>query len=338
VTTSDDETTTLDRLDRQLLHALRINGRAPFRLIAEVLGSSEQTVARRYRRLREAGIVRVNVLPALGGPGLDWFMRIGIRPGAAERFAAALAQRSDVSWVSITSGGAEIVCVSRPSSPEQRDALLLERLPRTNAVTTLVAHAILRSFEDSNRQRWNAFGDPLEPAQVDALVAERSIADGAEVTGPLSTEDRELLAALGDDGRATYAQLGAATNSSANRVARRLESLIASRTVEIETDLALEVLGFPTVATIWMAVPPSDLDEVGWRIASLSATAYAAAVTGPTNLLATVVCRTPAELYEYVTRKIGAITAIGSIEVSPVIRRVKAAASIIEGTLLPRPV
>ena len=52
---SASETITLDRLDRQLLHALQFDGRVSFRLLAEVLGSSEQTVARRYRRLRDAG-------------------------------------------------------------------------------------------------------------------------------------------------------------------------------------------------------------------------------------------------------------------------------------------
>ena len=40
----------LDQLDRQLVRALQLDPRAPFSLIAEVLGVSEQTVARRYRQ------------------------------------------------------------------------------------------------------------------------------------------------------------------------------------------------------------------------------------------------------------------------------------------------
>jgi DNA-binding Lrp family transcriptional regulator len=325
----------LDRLDRQLLHALRINGRASFRLIADVLGSSEQTVARRYRRLREAGVVRVHVLPAHGGPGRDWFVRIGMRPGASQPFAAALARRADVSWVSITSGGAEIVCVSRPESAEQRDALLLERLPRTNAVTSLVAHAILRSFSVT---RWNAFGDALERSQCDALLAEQAASSDASGDAELTGEDRALISALATDGRASYSQLAAVTSSSPNRVARRLDFLVASGLVEVDADLALEVLGFPNVAHVWLAVAPSHLNEVGRQIAELPATAYAAALTGPANVGVTVVCRTTAELYEYLTTEIGAIEAVLSIEVSPVIRQVKAAGSIFDGGRLPPPV
>jgi DNA-binding Lrp family transcriptional regulator len=41
----------LDDLDRALIHALHIDGRAPFSRIAAVLGVSAQTVARRYRRV-----------------------------------------------------------------------------------------------------------------------------------------------------------------------------------------------------------------------------------------------------------------------------------------------
>ena len=49
----------LDDVDRSLVHALQVDGRAPFGRIAEVLGVSDQTIARRYRRLRSAGALRV---------------------------------------------------------------------------------------------------------------------------------------------------------------------------------------------------------------------------------------------------------------------------------------
>ena len=49
----------LDAVDRQLLHALTVAPRAPFRLLAEVIGVSDQTIARRYRRLAETAGLRV---------------------------------------------------------------------------------------------------------------------------------------------------------------------------------------------------------------------------------------------------------------------------------------
>ena len=122
-------------------------------------------------------------------------MRVGVRPGAGSRLAETLAARPDVSWVSITSGGAEIVCVSRPASPEQRDALLLERLPRTGAVTRVEALAILYDFTGSAaRTEWAAFAEPLAPEQIEALERERAGA-GDRVDGGATAEpgDAELL-------------------------------------------------------------------------------------------------------------------------------------------------
>jgi DNA-binding Lrp family transcriptional regulator len=333
-----EETLTLDWLDRHLLHALRINGRASFRRIAEVLGSSEQTVARRYRRLREAGIARVHVLPASTSSGLEWFVRMGVRPGAAAKLADALAQRRDVSWVSITAGGAEIVCLSQPFSTVQRDALLLDRLPRTNHVTSLVAYAILHTFEDGPDERWTGFADRFDAAQLTALGV-RPSAEGEGRRGErVSAEDQALVAALREDGRASYAQLAAATGWSAATVARRLESLLSSGALQIEVDLASDLLGFTTLATLWITVAPAHLDEVGWHVARLPQTGYAAAVSGPANLAVSVVCRDTDELYHYLIKHIGAIPAIQAVELSPVIRRVKQHGSVMQGSRLPPPV
>ncbi len=125
-----------------------------------MIGTSEQTVARRYRRLHEAGAVRVLVIPTVADELLEWIVRIGVRPGAAARLARALAERDDVSWVRIMSGGAEIFCITRPSSLTERDALLLERLARTNLVTTVSAHAIMKVFAGGGAGEWMALRRP----------------------------------------------------------------------------------------------------------------------------------------------------------------------------------
>ena len=103
-----------DELDRQLVHALQINGRAPFSAIAEVLGVSDRTIARRYARLRSVGGLRV--LGGIDSTALGavlWLLRVRCAPTAAVAVAEALARRPDTSWVSLTSGGTEITCTVR---------------------------------------------------------------------------------------------------------------------------------------------------------------------------------------------------------------------------------
>ena len=52
-----DSSITLDTLDHRLIQALQLDGRLSFSRIAGSLDVSEQTVARRYRRLTDLGIV-----------------------------------------------------------------------------------------------------------------------------------------------------------------------------------------------------------------------------------------------------------------------------------------
>ncbi|MFG1908252.1 Lrp/AsnC family transcriptional regulator [Kribbella sp. NPDC048928] len=72
-----------DELDRGLLHARHLDARAPFRRLGEVLGVSDQTVARRYARLRESGALRVT---ALSHPGLLRRRRLPVRQTRPSNF------------------------------------------------------------------------------------------------------------------------------------------------------------------------------------------------------------------------------------------------------------
>src|SRR5271154_6599255 len=94
------ESIRVDDLDRQLVQCLGVDGRASFSAIAEVLGVSDQTVARRYRRLRSAGVLRVVGLryPSYSGYA-GWFLRLRCVPGSGLAIAEALARRPDTAWI-----------------------------------------------------------------------------------------------------------------------------------------------------------------------------------------------------------------------------------------------
>ncbi len=123
------ETITVDDLDRQLVQCLGVDGRASFSAIAEVLGVSDQTVARRYRRLRSAGALRVVGLKFSKSAEYPvWFLRLRCVPGSGEAIAAALARRQDTAWVQLLSGDTEVLCSLRGGGPDGTESLLT-RLP-----------------------------------------------------------------------------------------------------------------------------------------------------------------------------------------------------------------
>ena len=343
----------LDLLDRQLTRALQLDPRAAFSHVADVLGVSEQTVARRYRRLRTDGYLRVLGLVSPRALGTaEWLVRIGCRPGGARRLADALARREDVSWVTLSSGGTEIVCLIRSLSQQQSDELLLQRLPATSQVLSLATHAVLHRFAGQDSD-WSGYDDQLTEAQVSHLAGPRQ-AGGARVAGPsgpaggagparpagpspLQPSDGPLLAALALDGRMSYAALAQQAGWTEGRAIRRMEALREDGILYFDVDLAIGLMGFAATAYLWLIVEPARLATAGDEISRHPEVPFTAAITGSASLICSVVCRDSEALYEYVTTKVSAVAGVRQLEISPVLSRVKQAGSLMDGQHLATP-
>jgi DNA-binding Lrp family transcriptional regulator len=313
--------TILDDVDRAVIHALHLDGRAPFTKIGDVLGVSTQTVARRYRRLRAEAALRVVGLPDPQRAGqAEWMVRLTATPNTARDVALALARRADTAWVKLVSGGTEIcVNVSTPAASDH--SLLLRDIPRSASITAVSAHQLLHRYF-GGPTAWLGRASFLNPAQIAALTPAFS-GDGKPLTG----DDDALMAALQRDGRASLAELAAVTGWSAATVARRLADLQAGGTVFFDLEVDPAALGATTHALLWMSVAPAHLDDVARELATHPELALVAATTGPANLVAHALCPDAAALHHYLTRRLGALEAVHTLETAPVLRTIKAAAS-----------
>ncbi|MFD7263056.1 Lrp/AsnC family transcriptional regulator [Streptomyces sp. NPDC059874] len=317
----------LDALDRSLVQALTVDGRAPFSKLAEVLDVSDQTVVRRYRRLRTAGLVRVVGLPQGSRVGLfESWLRVQCAPDAALPVAEALARRPDIAWVTLNSGGTEIHCMTRSRTHKDRDTLLLDKLPRTRRVTGISAHTILRKFF-GGPDAWVGL-DVLRPDQIAAL--ERPPVEPAPDRYAMDEAELALLAVLSRDGRAGYPELARATGLSESTARRRVERLRDLGAVFFDVEFVPALFGYEAEATLVLTVPPARLAEVGAALASHREVAFAAAVTGAASLMAVVVCRDTDALYTYLTERIGAVDGVGQVELIPTLRSVKRAGMLVE--------
>jgi DNA-binding Lrp family transcriptional regulator len=336
---STGESVTLDDLDRQILHSLQLSPRAPFARMASVLGVSEQTVARRYQRMRTHGLIRVLARASPGrSPGTSsWTLRIGCRPGTARTTADALARRTDTAWVSIAAGGAEIMCQVTVAEPGDGRDSLLHHLPRAANVLSFTAHQMLHRFVGRGEADWVAVGRELSAEQRDELRADAAPTGAGASATEINPADRTLLVALAQDGRASYAALAAATGWTQRQVAQRLAALLTSGAVYLDVDVAITAIGFRAVAALWFTVAPADLEAVGTRLADHAELAFAAAVTGSANLTASAVCRDAQALYRYVTTKVAAIPEVRTLEIVPLLTRVKQAHFLVENGLLREP-
>ncbi|SHM93601.1 Lrp/AsnC family transcriptional regulator [Cryptosporangium aurantiacum] len=318
----------LDELDRQIVHALEVDGRAAFSRVAQVLGVSDQTVARRYRRLRAEESVRVvGNLDTWRIGAVSWYLRLQCTPDAAQSIAGALARRPDTAWVRMTSGGTEISCVTRARSQADTDALLLEKLHRTPRIVGISAHALIHMYYGGNESFLRKV-QVLSDDQVAALKPPWAGEPAGEVP-ELGPGDRALLSALARDGRTGLPELAVATGWSETRVRRRLTELRRSGVLFFEVDVPGPALGLAMSAMMWLSVAPHALVQAAETLAGHPEVPFVAATTGSTNIVASLVCRDVGALYEYLTNRVAAIPAINHIETNPIVRTLKR-----EGALL----
>jgi DNA-binding Lrp family transcriptional regulator len=313
------DTVSLDALDRKILHALQLDGRVPFRALAAALGASENTVARRFRRLSAGGGVRV--VGAVRGARLGrvpWALRLRCAPDAALAVARALAARPDTSWVHLLSGGTELACSVQARGPGESDALLLQALPKGPRAVAITAQMLLQSF--ALPTTWRGL-QALSPAQ-EARLRRAPACPGA---GPpdLDRADRALLEALGRDGRAPYAELAAAAGVSEVTARRRLERLLDEGVLDLQLEVPPPLVGFHVEARLWAAVEPSALARVAAALARCPEVTFGAVTTGATNLVAAVSCHDAEHLYRFLTERIAGLEGIRTLETAPVMRTVK---------------
>ncbi|MEU8813091.1 AsnC family transcriptional regulator [Actinoplanes sp. NPDC048796] len=329
-----------DHIDRQILHALHLSPRAPFARVAAVIGVSEQTVARRYQRMRGTGILRVLARPdPVKMPGTThWTLRIGCRPGTAPALADALARRGDTAWISIGAGGAEITCSAVVAAGQGG---LLHHLPRASNVLTFSAHQILHRFAGRGEVDWVATGHELDAGQQAALTEGTTVVMGhaaaLDSDARVEPADQPLLDALARDGRASWASLAEATGWTQRQVAQRVAALTGSGAILFDLDVADAAIGILASANLWFTIAPAHLAEVGARLADHHQLSFAAAVTGSANLMAAARCRDAAALYRYLTTEVAAIDGIHSVETVPQLTRVKQAHFLIENGMVRDP-
>ncbi|BDM74400.1 transcriptional regulator (plasmid) [Streptomyces nigrescens] len=328
--------------DVRLIRALQVAPRASFASIAVALGLTEGAVSRRYRRLRADGVIRVAGVVDPGALGQSkWLVRLRCRPGSVGAIADALAKRDDVNWIALTAAGSEITCAVRSRTQEQREDLLGKRLPRTAAVIDINASAMLRQFVGGRGHYWAALRGTLTPQQESILGNDGGpFTESPVVTRDpvhLTPEDERMLEVLAADGRASLVDLAAAADLTPGRASRRLEALLLRRAVHIDVEIAAAALGYHARAHLWLAVHPSAIKRVGRTLAQEAEIAFAAAVSGPYNIHAVAHCRDLDELFEFTSDRIGSLSGLQSMEVSPLLQQIKQAGTLLSGDRLVEP-
>ena len=109
---------------------------------------------------------------------------------------------------------------------------------------------------------------------------------------------------------------------------RRIDELRRAGLLYFEIDVDDRAFGINMQALLWLSVEPARLAEAGQAIATHPEIPFAAATTGPTNLVASALFRDTRHLYDYLTGELAGLPGVTSVQTAPIIRTLKRTASV----------
>lgn len=308
----------MDQLDAYLVEALKVAPRAQNKLLARVLDTSEQTIARRYRRLVAAGL-HVSGTISLESLGMaSWTIRLRVNPGSGVEIAQALARRDDTAWVYLASGGTEVIFNAHiPLIGGEDHDPLLAKLPKVSQVMAISAHMLLRS----GQLPWHKLdfaGRHLTDEQRAALQPKPPPVAANATTKDLDGLDRAIVDQLRRDGRISAAALSRTLREPESSIRHRLSQLEASGVLVYAVDLPNLLRNKPIEARAWLSIRPVHMAEAIDHLAQLNDVTFAATTTGPTNLVAALACETTGHLSRFITEGLGNVPGISAVETAPI--------------------
>ncbi|MGO2518770.1 MAG: Lrp/AsnC family transcriptional regulator [Microbacterium sp.] len=321
----------LDEIDLKLVHALQVAGRATFRSIADALGISERMLSRRYARLRSQLLLRiVGTTDAQRLGQLDWFVRCRVSGGSADKVAAALATHEDTSWVSTLSGSDEVTCILRTASFTGEElSPVLSQLRRSAHVHKVSAQCLLAPVAGVGG--WPGRTSALTDAEEQTLKDSAGQRPAPNGTLSLSREDLSLVRALAEDGRASVTRLSRTVQVPESSLSRRIAELTAQGALRFEIDIDPRLYGRSLEVICWLEVQPNGIGDVIEALAAHPEVAYASTTTGTSSIVAITEFTGPRDLHDYLSQKLGRLSAIRSVETALVDRRVKRAGAVLSG-------
>ncbi|MDR6639666.1 AsnC family transcriptional regulator [Paenarthrobacter nitroguajacolicus] len=283
-----------DALERQIVAALQLDPRCPWRKMAAVLGEAERTVARRGSQLLESGavaVVGIRPRPAVV------LVEMRCLPGTVRAAANALSQRGDTTFVYTTTGTGD--CVAEVlTEPARMGDVLSDELPSTIGLRDSTSYPVLRYFRTI--RGWRPEVLPVDKAE--ALRSNLAQDSGILVRQQqMSRQDNELIDALCADGRMSFEALGRRVGVSEATARRRSEWLLTNNQVHVRAIVEPASFGLAVEALLWIRASPQHVERVGKSLAELPTVRYAAAIAGNYQIMADVTVEDMSSLYRFIT-------------------------------------
>ena len=277
---TDTDVMELEEVDRRIIGALQVDGRASWRTISTVLGIPLTTVVRRGNALLEAGVVTVTVM---GLAERTAIIEVTTESSAVDTVARVLASRPETVFVYALSSPTRLVLEQYLSQQELAFSVLKD-IPSIPGVTEVTVAPVLEYHKTLTQ--WM----PGLITEAEAMCLNPGYSTVNDLRGRADAGDVVMLHALAEDGRLGTSHLAETTGYSTTTVRKRLARLL-TRIAEVRSVVRAQDLGLHAEAFLWFSTSPDKAAEVAAAIASSPFAKYVVAVLGESQIVANVATR-----------------------------------------------
>lgn len=295
----------VDQTDRLIAASLQVNGRASWGQVARVLGITERTAARRGQRLLDDHIVRVSVSidATRVAHARPMLLRLTTESESLWPVARLLASRPDASSVSVLEGGNQIAGLLLLRDQDAIRRFLFEELAAMPGVRLTNATTVLKFFRTG--YDWHpGLLDDDHVRQLRSTLITPSAEGDTRAALALTPDEEAIVAALGEDGRTPISTLATRLSLAPATVKKRLDSLLERGYVHVRTEVLPEVFGLGLEVLLWLRAPVGEIDRIGRRLSLMPEVKFCAASTGTSPILANLLVKDEAALYELLTGEV----------------------------------
>jgi len=130
----------------------------------------------------------------------------------------------------------------------------------------------------------------------------------------LDDTDHQIIAALKEDGRMSFAQIAQQLDVSPGMVRQRYLQLVADGILQVVAITNPTRMGYNMMAIIGVRADGNRLREIAHRIAAFPEVTYLVLCTGSYDMLVEVICRDNTHLLQFLTDCLSAVDGVRNTE------------------------
>ena len=146
---------------------------------------------------------------------------------------------------------------------------------------------------------------------------------GITMTRPLDTVDRQIVSALREDGRMSFAQIAKRLGVSAGMVRQRYMQMVADNVLHVVPVTNVTLLGYNMLAMIGVEVDGDRMLDIAREIAAFDEVIYLVICTGTYDMLVEARCRDTDHLLKFLTERLRSVKGVRSTETFTYLQIVK---------------